>query len=72
MLSETLQRHHYDSGVRTIDREILRSVNQRFHDIKEHQHLLLASLLDPRFKDRFFLMVQSNEERQKTCYWKKN
>ena len=33
---------------------MLCSLDQRFHDIEERQHLLLASLLDPRFKDRFF------------------
>ena len=54
MLSKTLQKHHNDSGARKMNREMLRSLDQRFHDIEERQHLLLASLLDPRFKDRFF------------------
>ena len=62
MLSKTLQKHHEDSGVRTMNREMLRSLEQRFCDIEENQHLLLASLLDPRFKDRFF---NGPEQRQK-------
>ena len=51
MLSKTLQKHHNDSGVRTMKSEIL---NRRFCDIGDNQHLVLASLLDPRFKNRFF------------------
>jgi len=54
ILSKTLQKHHDDSGVRTVNREMLRSLEQRFCDIEENQHLLLASLLDPHFTDRFF------------------
>ena len=54
MLSKTLQKHHNDSGVRTMKNEMLCSLNQRFCDIGDNQHLVLASLLDPRFKNRFF------------------
>ena len=54
MLSKTLQKHHNDSGVRTMKNEMLRSLKQRFSDIRDKQHLVLASLLDPRFKNRFF------------------
>ena len=43
-------------------REMLHSLEQRFCDIEESQHLLLASLLDPCFKDRFF---SGPEQRQK-------
>ena len=53
MLSKTLQKHHNDSGVRTMKNEMLSSLNQRLCDIGDNQHLLLASLLDPRFKNRF-------------------
>ena len=34
--------------------EMLHSLNQRFCDIRDYQYLILASLLDPRFKNRFF------------------
>ena len=54
MLSKTLQKHHNDSGVRTMKNEMLHSLKQRFSDIGDKQHLVLASLLDPRFKNRFF------------------
>ena len=54
MLSKTLQKHHNDSGVRTMKSEMLCSLNRRFCDIGDNQHLVLASLLDPCFKNRFF------------------
>ena len=54
MLSKTLQKHHNDSGVRTMKTEMLHSLKQRFSDIGDKQHLVLASLLDPRLKNRFF------------------
>ena len=50
MLSKTLQKHHNDSGVRTMNNEILCFLKQRFSDIGDKQHLVLASLLDPSFK----------------------
>ena len=36
MLSKTLQKHHDDSGVKTINREMLCSLEQRFCVIKEN------------------------------------
>ena len=53
MLSKTLQKHHNDSGVRTMKNEILCSLNRRSCDIGDNQHLVLASLLDPQYKNRF-------------------
>ena len=41
-------------SVRTMKNEMLCSLNQRFCDIADNQHLGLASLLDPRFKNSFF------------------
>ena len=54
MLSKTLQKHHNDSGVRIMKNELLRSLNRRFCDVGDNQHLALASSLDCRFKNRFF------------------
>ena len=54
MLSKTLQKHHNDSGVRTMKSEMLCSLNRRFSSVGDNQHLVLASLLDPRFKNKFF------------------
>ena len=54
MLSKTLQKHHNDSDVRTMKSEMLCSLNRRFCNVGNNQYLVLASLLDPRFKDRFF------------------
>ena len=52
MLSTTLQKHHDDSDVRTMNREMICSLEQRFCDIEENQHLFYYVNL--RFKDRFF------------------
>lgn len=65
-LFKTLQKHHDDSGVRTMKSEMLCSLNQRFSSVGDNQHLVLASLLDPSFKNRF-LMVQNNKQRPKKC-----
>ena len=54
MLSKTLQKHHHDAGVRTMKSEMLKSLNRRFSSVRENQHLVIPSLLDPRFKNRFF------------------
>lgn len=43
-----------DEGVRTMKSEMLRSLNTRFIDIEDKEHLALATLLDPCFKNRFF------------------
>ena len=53
MLIKTLEKHHNDSGVRTMKKEILLSVKRRFNDIESNVPLVIACLLDPRFKDRF-------------------
>ena len=42
-------------------RKMLDSLNQRFADIEETDFLALATLLDPRYKDKFFT---SNSSRQ--------
>ena len=53
MLIKTLEKHHNDSGVRTMKKEMLLSVKRRFDDIESNVPLVIACLLDPRFKDRF-------------------
>ena len=51
MLIKTLEKHHNDSGVRTMKKEMLLSVKRKFSDIESN--IPVACLLDPRFKDRF-------------------
>ena len=53
MLIKTLEKHHNDSGVKTMKKEMLLSVKHRFSDIESNVPLVIACLLDPRFKDSF-------------------
>ena len=34
--------------------EMLKSLKTRFANVEENEHLVMATLLDPRFKDKFF------------------
>ena len=43
-----------DRGVQTMKEEMLSSLNRRFEDIESNESLVLATLLDPCFKDKFF------------------
>ena len=43
-----------DRGVQTIKSEMLSSLNERYSEVESNEHLVLATLLDPCFKDRFF------------------
>ena len=43
-----------DHGVQTMKKEMLSSLNERFSEVESNEHLVLATLLDPCFKDRFF------------------
>ena len=52
MLIKTLEKHHNDSGVKTMKKMLL-SVKCRFSNIESNVPLVIACLLNPRFKDRF-------------------
>ena len=54
ILSKTLSQHHDDSGVRTMKNEMKTSLQRRFADAEENEKLLVATILDPRFKEKFF------------------
>lgn len=43
-----------DNGVGTVKQEILNSLDERFGDIEDSPLLLVATLLDPRYKDKMF------------------
>ena len=62
MLIKTLVKHHNDSEVRTMKKEILFSVKRRFSNIQSNVPLVIACLLDPRFKDRFLSGVIQQAE----------
>ena len=54
MLSKTMEKHQDDKGVQTIKSEMLASLKRRFSDTEKSKCLVIATLLDPRFKDKFF------------------
>ena len=43
-----------DRGIRTMKADMLSSLNRRYADIETNTTLTIATLLDPRFKDKFF------------------
>ena len=58
-LIKVLDKQDEDHGVRTMKRKMLDSLNQRFADIEDIDFLALATLLDPRYKDKFFTTSSS-------------
>ena len=50
----TLEDHDNDHGIRTMKSEMLDSLNGRYGDPESNEILVLATLLDPQFKDKFF------------------
>ena len=54
ILSKTLSQHHDDSGVRTMKNEMNTSLQRRFAGAEENEKLLVATILDPRFKEKIF------------------
>ena len=62
-LRRSLEDHSSDdSGVQTMKKEMLSSLNRRFCDIENTETLALATLLDPCFKDKFFSGIVAREE----------
>ena len=53
-LKKTLEQSDEDRGVRTMKSEMLESLQRRFSNIEETDFLVLSTMLDPRFKDKFF------------------
>ena len=50
----TLENHEDDSGVRTMKEQMLMSLKRRYRGVESNEPLVLATLLNPRFKDKFF------------------
>ena len=61
MLRSTLENLD-DNGVGVIKQEVLDSLNARFEDVENSPLLLVATLLDPRYKDKMF---SSNDIRER-------
>ena len=51
-----------DRGVRTMKKELLDSLNRRFCDVEENETLVIATMLDPCFKDKFFTTLVARDE----------
>ena len=43
-----------DTSIRAINNKLLCSLRSKFDDAEDQEFLVLAMLLDPRYKDRFF------------------
>lgn len=52
---KTLENHDNDHEIRRMKKnDMLISLNMRYGDVESNEPLVLATLLDPRFKDKFF------------------
>ena len=52
MLNKALEKHHNDSGVKIMKKEMLLSIKHRFNNIELNISLFFACLLNPCFKNR--------------------
>ena len=50
-----MEKRHDDKGVQTMKSEMLASLKRRFSDTEKNECLVIATLLDPHFKDKFFI-----------------
>ncbi|XP_065150533.1 zinc finger BED domain-containing protein 4-like [Paramisgurnus dabryanus] len=48
-----------DTGIKTMKKTLLQAVNKRFDTVEDEPLYALATLLDPRYKDRYFTSAQS-------------
>ena len=63
IIRKTLDDHHQDSGIRTMKSEMKKSLEKRFAGVERNEKLTIATILDPRFKNKFFShpSVSNNE-----------
>ena len=54
IIRKTLDDHHQDSGIRTMKSEMKKSLEKRFAGVERNEKLTIATILDPRFKNKFF------------------
>ena len=57
-LTKVLEKEDQDTGICTMKNKMLES---RFDDIEEKEFLVLATMLDPRYKDKFFSTPSSHQ-----------
>ena len=70
MLSKTLQKHHYDSGVRKMNREKCFIIWTKDFMTLKNANIFCLLLYWTHILRADFSMVQSDEERRKKCYRK--
>ena len=54
VLRKNLEDHSDDRGIRTMKQKMLSSLNHRYTEVESNGPLVLATILDPRFKDKCF------------------
>ena len=54
VLLRSWEKEDDDRGIQTMKEQMIHSLNSRFAGIEDNQLLSVATLTDPRFKDRFF------------------
>ena len=54
VLLRSWEKQDDDQGIRTMKGELIKSLKSRFAGIEENRLLSIATMLDPRFKDKFF------------------
>ena len=60
-LEKSLTKRHDDSGIQTMKGEMLSSLKRRFEDVEKHEELIIATILDPRYKDKFSATAATKE-----------
>ena len=54
LLMRSWEKQDDDQGIRTMKGEMIKSLKSRFAGVEENRLLSIATILDPRFKDKFF------------------
>jgi len=60
-LTKVLEKEVEDTGVHSMKNKMLDSLYSRFDDIEDKDFLVLATLLDPRYKEKFFSSESSHQ-----------
>ena len=60
-LKKVLEEQDDDHDVRTMKRKMFASLNIRFGNTEDVEFLSLATLIDPRYKDKFFTSITSHQ-----------
>ena len=55
ILDKSFTENEDDYGIRAMKTEMRRSVKTRFSDIEKNEKLVITTIIDPRFKDKFYI-----------------